>query len=492
MSKPTIEVVAQKIDRLANLQDKIVNSFFSQIQNVRAERAATEQELEIAARSLVSPDDSQRYARLSRAAQEAGIAANYEALARQWTNDDEQNRLTRASLEGKWGALDEIEEKRIVRKAQLDVVTEALEKTQQEIEVFEDSRAKINEHNETYPKYAITEEPQQGFKSSSFGNKMTYYLIPGKTGNGHHSAYLALTEYKEEFGVDYYEQAKAVKKLRDQVSSLEEQHETAQQAYEEADAGYRQMKELDRAYKGPEGIAEEIRGRIKEALAKNYDFAKMLCERLKTPEALGVALAIAKIRALQDLEENAGTPYVKTKNTLGHLREPEKTLEEAIEKVGRQYVDFDIEKIENAVEKAAVVSRRIIKDVGQALAGINGYQVAENVTFAQLQKDVRALAAFEVGNNTLDIDMDGLKLEVSRNIQSFDASQSTRVKKSADAYDRAKNELRGAFAQVAVVHNNRTGAGNDSDILLLTDEVVATAKAEEEKAAIEPIAARLW
>jgi len=460
-SGPTIQEVHDDLENLIKLQKSIVGSFSSQIGKMTSEQEASTQEVQQAVKVLVPTDDHERYAEITHASQQAGADFDCTALVNKWTQEDIANRSERAALEKKWGTRQQVDEKVAKDKETLEITTQALDETVTEITEFDKTTANIEKHNKKYPNNQITEASHDGYEHTSVLRWLGYWTVRPWWG-GAHAAYLALGTYTQD-NRDYYEYAGEVAKMRKTREGLQEQKEAQTKTYEEIAGVQSRMGHLDGSYKGPEGIAREIRSMVSKFLLKDDDFAAILNDHLKGKEAQGIAVAVAKIRVLGLMKEDLGRQQNRAEATLEDLKRPMDTLENALGRVGGQSIDYNMESIERRVGEAAAVSRASVKQAATVLQEVDAYEPNSGTLFSDMTRELRSIGTIEYPNNSLDLKFGNLEDLVSGEVREYEAEQERRRQAAAREAERQRKALEDAFKQASQTRNQRSNTGMSID-----------------------------
>lgn len=455
--QPTIREIHDDLEELIALQKSIAEDFATEIKKVQSEKDVTTQELRVAVKALIPAGDAQRYEDITRAAKEAGAEFDCAALVKRWTKEDETNRAERAALEAQWGTRAQVAEKAAREKETLDVTTQALGEISTEVTEFDKTTANIKAHNAKYPKNQITEESHDGYENTNALRWLGYWTVRPWWG-GAHAAYLALGTYTKD-NRDYYEYATEVATMRKTQEGLQTQAAEQQRVYEEIAGVSQRMGHLDSAYRGPEGIAREVRSMVSDFLVKDDDFALILNDHMKSAEARAIAVAVAKIRTFDLMTEDLGRQHKHASDTTADLNRPMETLEGALSRVGNERIDFNMEAVEQAVNKAVKISRATIREAQATLQSVDGYDPAPGTTFFEMERELRALGKMEFKSNALDLNFSDLEDMVGREVRAYEREQQRQREAAERAAREARERMKDAFEQASQTRSKRSGGG---------------------------------
>lgn len=449
----TIRNIQSTLSSLVDAQTAAVSTLSSALKNVRTDKNTAERSLQSNVQALVIVGDKERYDALTKASQDAGAGKghDYTQVVADWTQQDAQNRRERKELDEKWESRQTVALAAAELKEEIDIVRSALGDIRPEIDAFDETTAKIKEHNERYkgnPKAIITEENHDGFEK--------FRLLPfvkwlvgwpfGKWG-GEHNAYRAIGKYTKQYG-DYYEKATLISSMRKNEEKLEVDRQKKQVRYEELSAVVNRMDTLDRSHRGSEGIASGVRSLVKSLLNESALFGSSLINSVKGEAAQGAALAAAKIRRLNKIEDVAKVQLSNAEKTLEQVKDPSEYLSGVLHKVGGKTLYFDTSGVEISIGSAVRKSRNAAREINSASDGIDDYTATRGDGLAAMEKDLERLGDIEVESNKLSLDFSPLKDSVKSAVDAYDREQAEiarlareAAKKAADAQRKKMNDV---------------------------------------------------
>ena len=416
---PMIRTIHSDLNALIEIQESVINAFSSEMHKIQADKNSALQEIQKHVKDLLPAGNDDRYAELTRAIQEAGGNYDFTKTVSEWTVQDSKNRDERASIESRWGTRHEVENAYATRKAQLNTTQNALSQTSSGIESFDETTQKIEDHNKKYPDAQITEENHDGYESTNMWRWLGYYTFINR---GPHHAYLAIGDYTKQHG-DYYEIANDVAKMRNDQKLLESKQELELKAYNEVSAVVQRMNQLDNSYRGPEGIARDIRKIVADFLTKDDDFAAILFDKVGIPEATKAGLEVAKIRTLDVLKEDLNRHFKNAKATKDDLERSMSVINDALGRVGNESIYFDISHVESRVNEAARLSRACINESQRAREAIEKYSPTSQTRYYDAERILRTAAQLNVRGNNLDLDFSDLERKVRNEVNDYEAEQ---------------------------------------------------------------------
>lgn len=417
---PTIHSLHHNISSLVSDQENTVSTLGQQINNVRSAKERASSAVATATQTLVITGNNDRYAELSHAAQSASKKYDFTATVQEWTRQDTANRAEKAGLEKEWGSKSAVQQKSSTLGAAIGEIATALSHISPELDKFDHTMKAIDGHNAKYPKSPITEANHDDFEKFKFGRWCMWVL---KFGNhAPQKAYKIISAYDKLYG-DLYEDARTVETHRANEKRLEAEQAEKQAAKNELDGVARHMNTLDSAYRGPEGIAQSIRGTVASLILNDVGFAQALLNDVKTPEAVTAVTAGAKARNLAELEASLTAPYKHADATLDALRDPISELSRGNNVVGSDTVRFDMDGLENSVAQAAKLTRSVALSAAASVEAVGQYRAPEGASLATIEKTLSGFTTINIPNNRLDLDFYSLKSSVNGAVRAYEAEQ---------------------------------------------------------------------
>jgi hypothetical protein len=262
---------------------------------------------------------------------------------------------------------------------------------------------------------------------------------------GEYNAYRVINGYTKQYG-DYYESATIIAKQRKNEEKLEGDKADKTNTYNELSGICNRMDHLDSSYKGPNGIAEGIRSAIIAALGGNRGLGQSLINETKTVEATNATLGLEKLLALEPVGKIAAGQLEQAKATLRDLVDVQEDLQGAVDRVGSQTVNYDLDTLSRKVGAAAKTSRRTASAVSEASDAIDAYQVQQGATQSGMADALKSKGAVEYTSNALSLDFGGLKTAVYHEVKEYEAEQE-RLRQIELARQRAAEAKRQAELQ---------------------------------------------
>ncbi|MBU0860073.1 MAG: hypothetical protein KJ667_09050, partial [Alphaproteobacteria bacterium] len=454
---PSIRSIHSTLDNLHDLQGDIIQSVAGEISRVDADVSVALQTLRSAVKALVPTGDDERYAALTRAAKEAGVDEDFTVKVAAWTAADERNRTERTTLEKDWGTRSAVAEKTGVLKEELDIIQTALKEVSPEIVAFDETLAKINAHNEQYPKAQVTEENHDGFETFKLGRFLLWLTFLNR---GPHKAYQVVSTYNNVYG-DFYEDARAIAGLRENEKKLQETQDEKTKAYEQHSAVGNRMDTLDNDYRGPDGIARDIAQIVAGLVQKNPAFAESLCQQVPTDESRTAALSAAKVRSFGKVRDFLENESDQLRVAYEDLERPLSTLQRAMSDVGSNNIWYDTSDVENAVSRGIKVTNGAIRDAEKARAAIDDTTLTEKFNLARAENTMLAHATgLSAKGNELNLDFGDLERKVRNEVEEYEAEQ--RRRREAERRAREAQEAAARAAREAAARMNRSRSSGGS------------------------------
>jgi hypothetical protein len=415
----SIRNIENRLSALAQEQREAVDGFAPVLQKAQADRSAAEGALRRAAETMVVTSDDDRYAALTRAAKAGGSTQDFTALVKQRTQEDAANRAERSDLEKKWGSKEQVEAKAGELKQEINLIDSARAEIMPEIAAFDATTQKIQKHNTKFPKAPISEETNASYKKFRTGRFLLWLTFINR---GPHDAYRVVHEFTKTHG-DYYEKSRGIAKVRQNEGKLETDEAAKQTSFNEEMTVDRRMIQLDNSYRGPEGIAREVRGLVHDLLLQSPAFAQGLIDELKSEPAREAAVASAKERALGTLYSTLQAQQSQAQSMLTQLQDPIEYLQGVLDKVGGDDVYFDISGLERNLAHVQRISRAAARDGEEALSTLGSYAPAAGDGAAAIDKAVKNLAVVPAGDARLSLDFTSLKSSVSEAVDAYEREQ---------------------------------------------------------------------
>lgn len=475
---PTILKVTTKLKEFAETQASAVGSLASAVENVQTDKRKAAALASAGVNALVIADDAVRYTSLTRAAEGNGQQYNFTAVVAQWTDEDSRNREERKKLGDDWGTRQEVGAKVQQIQANIDIHDEALAKVSPEIGLFDKTSQAIREHNELYkdrPSVQITRENHDQWET--FGGKpgvlgflkgvwrATQWLFGFK---GPFRAYKIMSKYNEKYG-DFYEDATDIASLRENEKKLTADRASFQKEHDKYAGIASRMDTLDRTYKGPEGIANGIRGLVAQLVKSSDKFQDGLLSELPGEAAQNAVLGTIKVEHLTALEQKAQKQQAAASSTLEQLRAPLQYLANIPDAVKSESISFSSTNLANNVETAAKASRASARNVNEASDAVDEYRAPQGATREAMERKVQGLSNVNLENNQFLVDLSGVKTAVAAKVQAYEIEQERlrQIELERQRVARAKAEaeqkaIRDAFDAAARVAQRREQANNNT------------------------------
>ena len=370
----TVRNAYETIDELVELQESEIKKIEAEQSKISASKRKALRYISGVANAIVLTNDNDRYDLLSKVCKKAGLDTDFSEQVKRWTEQDEANRKEYAELEEKWGSKDSVFERAAVIKEELELSKSANSEVSEEIAAWDETASDIEEYNEKYPEYKITEENHDDFEEFKFGRWLGYYTL-GMFFNSYaapHAAYKVLGPYTEAFG-DFYEDKLSIYTLKQTQKDIARKQEQEQKQYDELMSVGNHMDRLDIKYRGPEKIANAIRSSVKTLLTDNISFGHELLKKLTSDEVQEAVICAARADAYDILAPKLDGLLTEAEETKEELSGPLDLRRKALRLVASHSVSFDFNHIEDKFESARRSNENALDTVSDARGYIERY-----------------------------------------------------------------------------------------------------------------------
>lgn len=447
-----------RIQEIKNTLEELTETQRNSVRNLRAEIEKIDNEASAQIRmarehisDMVILGDDANYAQLGVLIREAGASYNFPELIAQWREEDKDNRAEHESLVQQHGTQSEVRQRIAGLKADISIVTEALSEMNPEIEAFDEATDKIAAHNQKYPKLEISEGMHDNYENWNFLRWLGYYTFIYRAP---HSAYLAIGDYTKQYG-DYYEDARDVSKLRANAAAREGELAELNTKHDAESAIDDRMSTLNRLFRGPGGIAGEIRQRIYDFMRTDDDYADILYDKSGNDAAKSAALCLAKADALKALKETM-TPFLNNaRETARDLDQPMNTLNRVPYAVQNDRVSFDLDTLVSDVRNASRQTRDVEHSAQAARIDMDEFKPSRQQDYASIKRDLAGQAQRGYFDNHLSLNFVSLERAVRRAVDEYEEEQ-RRIREAERRAEEARREaLRESFEAAAKVRARR-------------------------------------
>lgn len=445
----TVRSVKNTLEEIIDRQESVIRTINAEINQLETEEREEYQELLALVRATVLEADDQRYAELTAAAEAAGVGRNFTQLVAQWREDDTENREERSDLQGKWGTREHVAAETSDAREELGVITEALTEVAKETSAFDEATVKIQAHNERYsekPQHHITEENHDDYEKFKLGRFLIWCVLFGNYAP--HNAHRAIGDYDKEFG-DYFEDAAKIAQVRENQEKLGIRQGELKEEFNTLSGIGNRMDTLDNTYRGPGGIARDVRSIVKDIVLQSSEFAQALGQEIGTEATLQIPVTVAKYAVFQELQNVLAEQKKEAQRTLRDLKSPISMLEQAVWKVGNESIYFDMSSIDDAVSRTARISRSSVNKVQSAREKIDAYQATPGTSFYEMKSEISRKADVDIQDNSLDVNMMGLVNAVNQELREYERRRQAELARQAAARRKRQEALQDTFDSIS-------------------------------------------
>lgn len=422
---PSILSVQNFIVDLSNAQNDILTVFNAAARNVESDKNTAARLLKGAVEKLVPADDDARYAELTTVLSGFGSDFDFTARVKQWRAEDKDNRAEYRNLEGRWGKRDNLKHETNAVKEELELAKTALASITPQIQKFDETTKKIQQHNENYPKSQITEESHDSYEKFGFWRFMGWLTFINR---GPHKAYQVINDYTKKYG-DFYEDARDIHYLRADEKALLDKSAQQQQNHAELNGALQRMDALNAGLHGPEKMAANIRTLIAKTLVEKPAAAAALMNAL--PEDANVATAVSEATKIYAYSALSSALYLKqsaAKSAHSDLVDGAQDITYALGTVGQRIVQFDTHTLDDIFNRSARTSKEVARTITIASDTLEEYKAKPGTTYNALFDHITSVAQEAASwansrDNKLEVDFGRLKSQVRHHINVYNEEQ---------------------------------------------------------------------
>lgn len=415
----SIRSIHTNLEALIEDQGVIVKSLSAEVAKINTAAQEKLNEARRLVREMIPTGDDAVYAEITDTVRQAGAQYDFPAMVAAWREEDTKNRDEKAALIAQRGTRAQVASKEAVVREELSVMTEALGDIGPEITMFDETTAKIEQHNQKYPKVQITEGSHDDYENWKFWRWVGYYTFINRAP---HHAYLTIGDYTKKYG-DYYEDARDIAKLRENQERLNTEAAAKQAELATITGIGQRMDTLDSTYRGPEKIADEVRSRVYDFLLKDDDFTDILFDKSGSAVGRAAALCVAQAQALGSLKTQFSVYHKHAVNTRESLNAPMDVLSGALYNVGSNSIWYDLSETERALDIAGKRSREAVRE-GQAIReAITAYTPVTGYSYRASLSDLVGKTAMTTQSNAQSFDFSGLERKVREEVREYEEEQ---------------------------------------------------------------------
>lgn len=415
----SIRSIHTTLEALIEDQTVIVKSLSAEMAKVNTAAQEKLNEARRYVKEMIPTGNDAVYAEITDAVRQAGAQYDFPSMVAAWREEDVKNRDEKAALIAQWGTRAQVASKEAVAREELGIMTEALGDIAPEITMFDATTAKIEQHNQKYPKVQITEASHDDYEDWRFWRWVGYYTFINRAP---HHAYLTIGDYTKKYG-DYYEDARDIAKLRENQERLTNEAAAKKTELDTITGIGNRMDTLDATYRGPEKIADEVRSRVYDFLLKDDDFTDILFDRSGSTIGRAAALCVAQAQALGSLKNQLAVYHKHAVNTKDSLNAPMDVLSGALFNVGSNTIWYDLTEVENALATVGKRSRDAVREAQSIREEITGYTPVSGYTYRAALSDLVGKTAMTTHSNAQSFDFSGLERKVREEIREYEEEQ---------------------------------------------------------------------